>query len=301
MTSARRIGFTLVELLVVIAIIGTLIGLLLPAVQAAREAGRRTQCVNHLKQIMLAEQMHHDARGRYTMGRETSWQQGVSWAFHMLPYMERQNVYDSFVKQLPVFDDANALAMRTPVEVFYCPSRRSPAADRDFDNNDKPSVKQDVAAGGDYAANAGLKFRFGTSQSDWENPTTMGLIVGPIFTRSMIKERQVTDGLSQTLAIGERHIPDEVDAEEGLVDHDKGDTAFFAADNPLAILAGTEDGLATGPNDKRNWLFGSEHGQIVHFAFLDGHVTAIDLDVDQTTLERLSTIADGQVVDTSSL
>ena len=73
----------------------------------------------------------------------------------MLPFMERANVYDSFVKKLPVFDDENSLAMRTPVPVFYCPTRREPAANRDFDNNDMPSTKQDVAAGGDYAANAG--------------------------------------------------------------------------------------------------------------------------------------------------
>jgi prepilin-type N-terminal cleavage/methylation domain-containing protein/prepilin-type processing-associated H-X9-DG protein len=301
MTRIRRVGFTLVELLVVIAIIGTLVALLLPAVQAAREAARRNQCVNNLKQIMLAEHMVHDTQKRYTMGRETSWQQGVSWAFPMLPYMEMQNVYDSFVKALPVFDDQNSLAMRTPVDVFFCPSRRQPAADRDFDNNDSPSTKQDVAAGGDYAANAGLDYHFGTAESDWTDTPDLGVIVGPIFTRSKIKARQVTDGLSQTFAVGERHIPAEVDAEQGLEDHDKGDNAFFAADNPLTILSGTEDGLATDRYDTRNWLFGGEHSQVVNFTFLDGHVTAISNSIDQTTLERLSTIADGEVVDTSNL
>ena len=162
--------------------------------------------------------MVHDTQGRYTMGRETHWQQGVSWAFHMLPFMEMQNVYDSFVKELPVFDDQNALAMRTPVDVFFCPTRRQPSADRDFDNNDSPSTKQDVAAGGDYAANAGVNYRFGTRASDWTDTPDFGVVVGPIFTRSKIKARQVTDGLSQTLAIGERHIPAEVDAEAGLED-----------------------------------------------------------------------------------
>ncbi len=300
MKLARQTGFTLVELLVVIAIIGTLIALLLPAVQAARESARRTQCVNNLKQMMVAEQMYHDSYGRYTMGRETHWQQGVSWAFHMLPFMEMANVHDSFEKSLPVFDDKNALAMRTPVPVFFCPTRRGPAADRDFDNNDAPSLKQDVAAGGDYAANAGLNYHFGTLPSDWDAPD-ISAVVGPMFTFSKIKARQVTDGLSQTLAIGERHIPAEVEADPGLEDHDKGDNAFFAADNPLTILAGTEHGLATGQYDKKNTVFGSEHGQIVHFAFLDGHVSAIDQAIEKLTLQRLSTIGDGQVVETGDL
>ncbi len=301
MITVRRSGFTLVELLVVIAIIGTLVALLLPAIQAAREAARRTQCVNNLKQIMVAEQLYHDAIGRYTMGRETHWQQGVSWAFHMLPFMEMENVYDSFVKKLPVFDDENSLAMRTPVPVFYCPTRREPAADRDFDNNDMPSIKQDVAAGGDYAANAGLRFRFATDPSDWTDTPNISAVVGPLFTFSKIKARQVTDGLSQTLAIGERHIPAEVEAEPGLEDHDKGDNAFFAADNPSTILAGTQDGLATDRYDTRNSVFGSEHSQIINFAFLDGHVSAIDQSIDKLTLQHLSTIADGEVVEKINL
>jgi len=301
MKNSPRIGFTLVELLVVIAIIGTLIALLLPAVQSARESARRTQCANNLKQIMLAEQMYHDTNGRYTMGRETHWQQGVSWAFHMLPFMEMKNVYDSFDNTLPVFDDQNSLAMRTPVPTFFCPTRREPAADRDFDNDDQPSVKQDVAAGGDFAANAGLNFHFGTLPSHWDDTPDISAVVGPMFTFSKIKAKQVTDGLSQTLAIGERHIPAEVDAEPGLEDHDKGDNAFFAADNPRTILAGTQAGLATDRYDTRSDLFGSEHDQIVHFAFLDGHVSAIAQSIDKLTLQRLSIIGDGQVVDRSDL
>lgn len=301
MRPTQKSGFTLVELLVVIAIIGTLVGLLLPAIQAARESARRSQCVNNLKQIVLSEQMYHDAHGQYTMGRETHWQQGVSWAFHMLPFIEQENVYDSFVKEAPVFDDRNSLAMRTPVETFYCPTRREPAADRDFDNNDSPSTVQDVAAGGDYAANAGLDYHFGTNSTDWQNTPDIGAVVGPMFTFSKIKARQVIDGLSQTFAIGERHIPAEVDAEPGLEDHDKGDTAFFAADNPLAVLAGTKDGLAKDRYEKKNWIFGSEHDQLVHFAFLDGHVAAISTFIDLLTFQHLSTIADGQVVDTSGL
>ena len=85
----RRRGFTLVELLVVIAIIGVLVALLLPAVQAAREAARRNSCVNHLKQIGLAVQNYHDSLGQYPSGREAVDMRAVSWAFNLLPYLEQ--------------------------------------------------------------------------------------------------------------------------------------------------------------------------------------------------------------------
>jgi prepilin-type processing-associated H-X9-DG protein len=116
-----------------------------------------------------------------------------------------------------------------------------------------------------------------------------------MFTRSKIKARQVTDGLSHTLAVGDRHIPADVDAAPGLEHHARGDNAFFAADNPTTILAGVEDGLATDRNDQRNWLFGSEHSQITQFAFLDGHVAAVDQSIDLQTLKDLAVIADGSI------
>lgn len=72
--------------------------------------------------------------------------------------------------------------------------------------------------------------------------------------------------------------------------------AFFAADNPATILAGVEVGLATDQYDKRNWLFGSDHSQLVHFAFLDGHISAIDRSIDLLTLQHLSLIADGETI-----
>lgn len=293
-------GFTLVELLVVIAIIGVLVALLLPAVQTAREAARRTQCVNHLKQIGLTLEMYHDSFRRYAMGRETHWQQGVSWAFRLLPYMEGKTTHDSFQKSLPVFDDANAVAMRTPEATFYCPTRRGPAADRDFDNNDQPSLVQDVAAGGDYAANAGLNFMYGHPLFT-PRDVRPGTVAGPMHTFSKVKARQVKDGLSKTLSVGERHIPTGLESAPGLEDHDKGDNAFFAADNPLTILSGTQEGLATGRDDNRSFVFGSEHKQLVNFVFLDGHVSSIGQDIDLETLHYLSIIADGQVISAENL
>jgi prepilin-type N-terminal cleavage/methylation domain-containing protein len=126
-------GFTLVELLVVIAIIGVLVALLLPAVQAAREAGRRTQCSNQMRQMALALQNHESARSIFPSGGIDPWpgiedyasggrpfaapKQGLSWAFQILPYLE-QNAVHSLVdsQQLPL----------TQVNMYFCPSRRGP-------------------------------------------------------------------------------------------------------------------------------------------------------------------------------
>lgn len=126
-------GFTLVELLVVIAIIGVLVALLLPAIQAAREAGRRTQCGNQMRQMCLALQNHESSLKIFPSGGIDPWpsiedyaaggkpftapKQGLSWAFQLLPYLEQNavhNLVDS--AQLP----------RTPVELYFCPSRRPP-------------------------------------------------------------------------------------------------------------------------------------------------------------------------------
>src|SRR5690348_5232660 len=159
----RARGFTLVELLVVIAIIGILVALLLPAIQAAREAARRSQCQNNLKQIGLAVQSHLDAHRAFPMGRNRFDQFAVSWAFFLLPYMEETTLYNSWNKNAKSFDPTNDATMRTPIEALACPSRRRAAADRNFDNNNAPPPADavGVATLADYAANAGIKLLTG--------------------------------------------------------------------------------------------------------------------------------------------
>ena len=305
--SPKTAGFTLVELLVVIAIIGILVALLLPAVQAAREAARRTQCINNLKQIGLAIQTHHDAKRRYPTGRETSDQYGPSWAFRLLPFMEQKNVHDAFVPAERVDNELNAMAMRTPVEAFFCPTRRQPAADRNFDNNDAPPLAEavGVAAGGDYAGNAGLHYRYGTPGVETvEDPNTGETLdpdeaAGPFFFGSRISARQVEDGLSLTLAVGERHISQGRDPAPGFEHHDIGDTAFFSGDHPGTIFGDMQDPntpIAVSKYDPAEHKFGSEHTDLVHFVFLDGHVSSLNVTVDPVTARRLSTIGDGRVI-----
>jgi prepilin-type N-terminal cleavage/methylation domain-containing protein/prepilin-type processing-associated H-X9-DG protein len=285
-----RHGFTLVELLVVIAIISTLIGMLLPAIQSAREAGRRTQCASQLKQMGLAVMLVHDGRRAFPMGRDTKDPSGQSWAFRLLPWIEEQNVFNALFpdKTVPMWDDRNAVAMRTPVGLFYCPTRRVAAADRNFDNNDQPPVREGVAAGGDYAANAGSYFNYST---------TGGIdpkLAGPIFTFSRVRAGQVTDGLSKTFAIGERHLPPaDASVDPHMVQWAQGDTAFFASDNPATLFRDPVGGLALGSSDPSRRKFGSAHSGLTQFAFLDGHVESIDGEIDATLLRWYCTIGDG--------
>jgi prepilin-type N-terminal cleavage/methylation domain-containing protein/prepilin-type processing-associated H-X9-DG protein len=292
--SVRRLrsplGFTLVELLVVIAIIGTLVGLLLPAVQSAREAGRRLSCGNNLKQIGLAIVNYESGRRAYPSGRDTKDPMGVSWAFRILPNLEYSEVYNAYVKTARVDDDLNATAMRTAVPTFYCPSRRSPKSDRNFDNDDQVPLKFGCAAGGDYAANPGSYFRYSVPTGGSFDPKQGG----PIHTFSNVQARQVTDGLSKTFAAGERHIPKTTSSSSPeMVQHDQGDTAMFAADTPLTLFRDTARGIATDEDDRNPRKYGSRHGGITQFAFLDGHVESIENGIDDTVLRWYCTVGDG--------
>jgi prepilin-type N-terminal cleavage/methylation domain-containing protein len=303
----RRAGFTLVELLVVIAIIGILVALLLPAVQAAREAARRSQCQNNLRQMAVALPMYHQDRKFVPSGRDRRDQFGVSWAFRLLPYMEDRAVFEAHDYTKPVFDEANSISMRTPIAVYACPSRRSPAADRNFDNDDKlPPGDQSfhVATLGDYAANAGIDASVGVEPNEIV-PTAILPTIGPIFSGSRVAFRNVTDGTAMTLAIGERHLPP-VDVAPEWEDFWRGDTAFLAGDTRHTILAGANTGIAEPqqaqiilPGESPEWargIWGSEHPGIAQFMFLDGHVQAISENVDLDTLKAMSTIAGQEVV-----
>ena len=126
---ARLRAFTLIELLVVIAIIAVLIALLLPAVQAAREAARRTQCVNNFKQIGLALHNYHDTQGTFPVGRMGSGYtypnnpgQRRTWAFSIMPFIEQGSVFNAVNFSLQFYESANTTVIRLQFSAFQCPS-----------------------------------------------------------------------------------------------------------------------------------------------------------------------------------
>ncbi len=291
-----RHAFTLVELLVVIAIIGLLVALLLPAVQAAREAARRTQCRNNLRQLALATVAYHDALGQYPPARWGTRQHpsgidqyAVSWSFLLLPYLEEQAQHDTFVPDQRVDSPQNAVAMRSPVSLYFCPTQRSPAADRDFDDDGNPSLVRGVAAGGDYAANSGTSTRHGMPGQDAFDKRE----VGPIYTLSRVRARHVVDGLSKTYAFGEKFLPAPPrEGDPGLAHLRQGDVAFFSGDARHTIVRRSTAGFPRTPEDAYPGQFGSAHLAFTHFAFLDGAVHTISHDLEVELLTRLSAIGD---------
>ena len=182
--SPRR-GFTLVELLVVIAIIGILISLLLPAVQAAREAGRRTQCANNLIQLGIA--LHNYELGHEVFPPGTVDAKGpirseprgyhMSWLVQILPYMEETNAFRMIDFKLGAYDKKNVEVRKHAIAILHCPTAG-------------------VAAIGAYSNYAGC-------QNDVEAPIDTGNH-GMLFLNSHVRPRDVTDGLTHTIFVGEK-------------------------------------------------------------------------------------------------
>lgn len=295
-------GFTLVELLVVITIIGILIALLLPAVQAAREAARRMQSMNNLKQIGLAMVTYEQTWKAYPYIR-TKWDAyGANWAFGLLPFMEQQAVFDSLVENKKVWEPENSIAMRTPISAYINPSRRGADDRSPFDNANNvgpPGMEgQKLAACGDYAANRG-----------WYNPSDApyaGTCAQPfrpkysgpfsvwtgyaptVFTN--VNSAMVTDGLSNTIAVGDKWLATK---DIGTVVYD---SAFFAVDQANTYERGAESGFPIGNDVTSADIFGSPTGNSAAFVFLDGHVSAIDYSTPVSVLKNLCAVGDGNVV-----
>jgi prepilin-type N-terminal cleavage/methylation domain-containing protein len=225
--NVKRRGFTLVELLVVIAIIGILIALLLPAIQAAREAARRTECTNHLKQLGVAVQNYHD-----TLGHLPSAGKGVGYAPHpdrgmgpnqtggpfyvLLPFLGQNQLFDlgkgvgAQNTTSPKLLDSNKRRLETPVSLFYCPSRRAcknyPIDDNhDFVRTPYLCSRLSVGCRTDYVFNAGESFNvpFGETGKDIYDLTKCN---GIVWTGSKFKWKDVKDGLANTYLIGEKYI-----------------------------------------------------------------------------------------------
>ena len=197
MIATTRRGFTLVELLVVIAIIGLLVALLLPAVQAAREAARRTQCANHLRQIGLALHNYHGVHDRFPAGRMRNFVDGQGRCFsayaHLLPYLEANNLFEKINFNADPDDPAaNGTALGQTVRVFLCPSDNH----RVLQSNTVGAVVVNSAVH-NYPLNTGTTFPLSP-----RNPGNVP-VTGVFFENSWLRLAEILDGTSNTVCISE--------------------------------------------------------------------------------------------------
>ena len=265
----RRRGFTLVELLVVIAIIGILVSLLLPAVQSAREAGRRMQCTNNLKQIALAALNHADVHKHFpTAGWGFIWigdpdrgfgrRQPGSWIYNVLPYCEELSLHQLGAGDAPqsaARKAASARRIQTPLVLFNCPSRRNAelfGIGTTHIHFSTPNYSDPVTkvARSCYAINAG-SWAAPPAESQYGGPGSLGAFDDPTWqgvvnnilkkssgisnTTSEIRLAEVTDGLSKTYMVGEKYIPPDC-YENGMAGNDN-ETMYTGADSDTQCWA----------------------------------------------------------------
>ena len=217
----RTSGFTLVELLVVIAIIAMLVTLLLPAVQSAREAARRTQCTNNLKQLGLAVLNHASAHSHLPAGgwghgwtsdpdRGYGEEQPGTWTFNVLPFMEETALRDlgsdgDRATITKVQRDGSAQVVLTALSAFHCPTRREPGA---FTQGQSwaNSAAVRATARGDYAANGGEAWHGGVDPGGYTRPWNPVADVGNgiAFQKSTVALNKILDGTSKTYLVGEK-------------------------------------------------------------------------------------------------
>ena len=300
-TPRRPRAFTLIELLAVIAIIGVLVALLLPAVQAAREAARRSQCVNNLKQIGLAlhnyEGTHQALPPGYVSNFDatgTDLGPGWGWAAMILPQIEQTTTYSAINFSTNVEVPANLTARLVNVGNFLCPSDRVepswPAVNRDISTGAPTQVICRVAPSNYVGMN-------GTSEPGPDGE-------GVLFRNSRIAFRDITDGLSQTITVGERShllgVATWSGAVTGALLYDDDGDRIGTADletGPGMVLGHSGEGIGPGSNRSEPNQFYSLHaGHGVNFLFADGHVAYLKSTMDYKTYLGLSTRGGGEVI-----
>jgi prepilin-type processing-associated H-X9-DG protein/prepilin-type N-terminal cleavage/methylation domain-containing protein len=295
----QRPAFTLIELLVVISVIGVLIALLLPAVQAAREAARRTQCFNNLKQLGIALHTYESASRSFPPGYVSFFDSsgndtgpGWGWAAMLLPQIEQKPLFDAVNFSLAIEDASNPTSRVALLTTFLCPSDSAPlawwAVTRDPSGTPLQSICQVAAA--NYVG------MFGTSDPGVDGD-------GVFFRDGNIGIPNITDGTAQTIAAGERAYALGVATWVGSVTG----TALFPLTNdgvgsprlesaPGMILGHAGGNL--GPGDPRGEVnqFYSRHPGGVNFLFADGHVAFLNTTMSYQVFRAFATRAGGEVI-----
>lgn len=326
----RTSGFTLVELLVVIAIIGVLVALLLPAVQAAREAARRSQCQNNLKQLGLAALNYESTRGSYPPGavyyldgggeaNPSYLYYGTNWAIESLPYMEQQSLYDQYTHESGgrnvhnrEVDTANGIdnlsVVQADLQGMLCPSNQSPRGPVLGNSPFNGNLSNTGYGPSSYKGVTGKQFS--ASYWFWTHPPAiehlMRQTLGP-ETRGVYhgtglegleaaKVANITDGTSNTLMVGEYHSV-------GEEEH----TAYWGITgwnnlSSVQFFPGMREPSFESCRDFPNpWpfcirTFASLHaGGVNQFVLCDGSVTSLSETIDQEIYDQLATMTGGEI------
>jgi prepilin-type N-terminal cleavage/methylation domain-containing protein len=299
-------GFTLVELLVVITIIGILISLLLPAVQAAREAARRTQCANNIKQLSLACLAHLNAHKSFPHGgwgfrcvglRDKGFgiKQPGGWIYNILPFIEQ----DTLRNLGPSSADLKRL-VETPVPIINCPSRRKAMTFKAGPDAWQPywTDRLITCARSDYAINAGKNNidTGGPSDRDYTPQNSDKAVTLGVAGRMWVcLAEHVRDGMSNTYLLGEKYVnPDFYLTSDDLGDNEN---AYIGSDRDVYRLYGTPCQDRAGFDN--SYSFGSAHTAGFQMALCDGSVRLIRYTIDLPTHEALIDRRDGKAVDQS--
>ncbi|MCG8585041.1 MAG: DUF1559 domain-containing protein [Pirellulales bacterium] len=301
----RKTAFTLIELLIVMAIIGILIALMMPALSSIREAGRKTQCRSHLKQISLACLQYEKARGHYPSGG-WGWQwagdpdrgfgkrQPGGWVYNILPFLDQELLHQLGAGES---DAARATAAgkvsQTPLTVMNCPSRREAIAyvasyaGGTFHAHNADAVPSHARS--DYAANGGdqgpLNFGGPSSFADGDNPAWTGwpswqaTQTGVIYLRSEVQHAHVRDGTGNTYMVAEKYLAPN-NYTNGI---DAADNTSMYQGHDWDVIRWASTSLP--PYQDRFGLlvisnFGSPHSAGFHAAFCDGTIRTVSYEID---------------------
>jgi prepilin-type processing-associated H-X9-DG protein/prepilin-type N-terminal cleavage/methylation domain-containing protein len=313
-------GFTLVELLVTMAAIGTLIGVLLPAIQAAREAARRTQCNNNLRNVALALLMHHEAVNAFPSGgwgykwvgmpeRGSGKNQPGGWIYSVLPYIEQKELHElGSGTSGATADVLYSRRLSTPIPLFVCPSRRASAAwavsNRfSYMRTPKPFGTVEQVARTDYTINSGTSHVFispgpstlqeGDGEHFWRNHLTTKNFSGISHLRTGVTIASVADGTSFTYLVGEKHLSsasyengESIGDNASLYSGYCTDLHRFAGSIERQLVGMSpfvpplSDDRQTDAGIPEGISFGSAHSNGFNMAFCDGSVRLIEFDVD---------------------
>jgi len=314
MRSPQRRGFTLIELLVVIAIIAVLIGLLLPAVQSAREAARRAQCTNNLKQIGLALHNYHGVNNCFPPAYITTNHSMFSCFTALLPHMEQTPLFNAYNFDLKTKDAANTTTLSTPLASYLCPSMSLPYRKPDPAFEDFQAPASYATCSGDaYAELYSRRHIYGLPRGViMAEATTNNGDTEPLQTlpNPPINIAAITDGSTQTVVVGEQDYGLKNDffpstnkragqfrGGQGVWAHGyprNGNFSTWATFNKHTVETPAES------EENGAYAFRSLHPGGASFAFADGSVRFVKTTVSKPVYRALGSRAGGEVISSDS-